>query len=116
MYQLNFMPWYRPYHALVRAVPPDGRHQKSRGLNAKGCAIHFESHSLSYSILLNEVLTNLFLFLPKLGHIFQSLAFRFGYELPYEDGRHYADNAIKSISEHVAELISHFPEAHVVHR
>ena len=78
--------------------------------------MQFILNRTAFHILLNEVLTNLFLFLPKLGHIFQSLAFRFGYELPYEDGRHYADNAIKSIGEHVAELISHFPEAHVVHR
>ncbi|WP_302285211.1 hypothetical protein [Bacteroides clarus] len=24
MYQLNFMPWYRPYHVEVRGVPPGG--------------------------------------------------------------------------------------------
>ena len=60
--------------------------------------------------------TRLLLFLlPKLGHVFQGLALRLGYKLPHEDGGNDANDSVEGIGEHVAELVTHLAQTHVVH-
>ena len=57
----------------------------------------------------------LFPIAPELGHILERLALGLRNELPYEDGSDNADDAIETISEPVAEVIT-LRKMHVEHR
>ena len=46
-------------------------------------------------------------FLPKLGHILQSLTLGLRNELPYKDGSEDTDNTIQAIGEPIAQAVSH---------
>ena len=57
-----------------------------------------------------------FLFLPKIAHVLQSLALRFGNKLPNKHGSKDTDDTIQTVCKHMAELIAHIARAHVVKR
>ena len=46
-------------------------------------------------------------FLPKLGHILQSLTLGLRNELPYKDGSEDTDNTIQSIGEPITQTVCH---------
>lgn len=57
----------------------------------------------------------LFLFFPQFVHVFERFAFGLGNELPYKDGGDDADDAVKGVGKHVAELLAHVAGRHVIH-
>lgn len=58
---------------------------------------------------------DLFPLAPKFGHILEGLALRFRNKLPDEDGSDDTDDAIETVGEPVAEIVT-LSEVHVEHR